>query len=124
MCTKLCQPSESCVNLRSWRALGPSTSARSTEQPELQDYIEACEMLVRSTAVRCLLLLSAAVAECKLHGQWPKQALPVAPSLRPPGGSSGVFKGSFSGVEGLQKPWRTWPVRISPLRRRARGRRW
>ena len=88
MTTNLCQPSSSCVNLRSWRAKRPE-GARSVcgscseEQPELQAYIEACHMLIRSTAVRCMLLLGSAVAECKLHGQWPAQALEAAKAAGP-----------------------------------------
>eukprot|EP00435_Cladocopium_sp_Y103_P070669 s656_g35.t1 len=48
-------------------------SSVDAEDAEVKAYIEESHMLLRTTAVRCMLMLSRAVAECKVHGQWPTQ---------------------------------------------------
>eukprot|EP00434_Breviolum_minutum_P007766 symbB.v1.2.006852.t1/scaffold408.1/size210514/10 len=44
---------------------------------------EESHMLLRTTAVRCMLMLSPAVAECKVHGEWPTKVSgsPDSPTL-------------------------------------------
>jgi len=95
------------INLSRWRAararcLGASGDLLSPADPqverhwdeasevsadspdsEIKAYIEESHMLLRTTAVRCMLMLSPAVAECKVHGEWPTKVSgsPDSPTL-------------------------------------------
>ncbi|CAE7393752.1 unnamed protein product, partial [Symbiodinium necroappetens] len=76
--TGLCRVSPDLLgqNLASWQRIRAAATQAPPEELEsqklLQDYIEESQMLLRTTAVQCMILLGPAVLDCKAAGSWPE----------------------------------------------------
>lgn len=76
--TGLCRVSPDLLgqNLASWQRIRAAATQAPPEELEsnklLQDYIEESQMLLRTTAVQCMILLGPAVVDCKAAGSWPE----------------------------------------------------
>jgi len=93
-------------NLSRWQRLRDSASqsvcAEVDDPKMMQDYIEESQMLLRTAAVQCMIILSPAVAECKAAGAWPQGDTPPTSPQRGRSNRSRAVKGRASFAERLR----------------------